>query len=102
MLLVIEKSSIQAFLVSEEKGMQQRRVPHCSPEVHQDPISQVSASHGRNCTHTETVQCDLQDFVFANCPGKAVFGLADSQRASKTISSLKKLPKAAEPMIKDL
>lgn len=55
-----------------------------------------------NCTHTETVQCDLQDFVFANCPGKAVFGLADSQRASKTISSLNKLPKAAEPMIKDL
>lgn len=66
------------------------------------PLARLRHHMAANCTHTETVQCDLQDFVFANCPGKAVFGLADSQRASKTISSLNKLPKAAEPMIKDL
>lgn len=48
------------------------------------------------------VQCGLQDFVFVSCPGEAVLGLADSQRARETISSLHKLPNAARPMMKDL
>lgn len=43
-----------------------------------------------------------RDLVFAGCPEKAVFRLADSPRAKETISSLNNYIKAAKPMIKDL
>lgn len=102
MLLVREKSSIQAFLVSEGKGMQQRRVPHCGPSSHQVPLARLQQHVKPTAAKAEMVQCGLQDFVFVSCPGKAVLSLADSQRACETISSLNKLPKAAKPMIKDL
>lgn len=101
MLLVREKSSIQAFLVSEEKGMQQRRVPHCSPSSHQVPLARPQQHVKPTAAKAEMVQCGLQDSVFVSCPGKAVLSLADSQRARETISSLNKLPKAAKPTIKD-
>lgn len=68
MLLAIEKSSIQALLESEEKGMQQR-VPLWSPSFHQDPTGQAAVAPGSTAPESE-MDAVIYKILFAGYPEK--------------------------------
>lgn len=89
MFQVIEKSSIRALLVNEEKRMWQNRVTPRSSEFRQSPIRQTSA-RANVAPKADIGVGDLQESV---CwwSRKAILKLADSQWADKTIPSLNKL-----------
>lgn len=89
MFQVIEKSSIRALLVNEEKGTWQNRVTPRSSEFRQSSIRQASAQ----ASVAPVADISVGDPQESVCwwSRKAILKLADSQRADKTIPSLNKL-----------